>query len=114
MGSSLTVALGLGLALTLALTLTQVRTLHGFKEEPELTAEASAMLRESFLTKLEKHALQTATSSAEEKGYGQMAPVQNQDVKLLQLTLNQLFGREVVKPDGVYGGRTRKALQVSN
>ena len=88
-----------------------VRNLHGFAEQPELTPEASALLRESYITKLEDAALQNASSAAAEKGYGEMAPVQNQDTKLLQLTLNQLFGREVVKPDGVYGPRTRQALQ---
>lgn len=87
------------------------RSLHGFPVQPELTTEAAAVLRESYITKLEDEALQSASSAAKEKGYDEMAPVQTQDVKLLQLTLNQLFGREVVKPDGVYGRRTRQALR---
>ena len=32
-------------------------------------------------------------------------------VKVLQLSLNQLYGRQVVRPDGVYGPRTKKAVE---
>jgi peptidoglycan hydrolase-like protein with peptidoglycan-binding domain len=35
----------------------------------------------------------------------------DQYVRLLQLSLNQLYGKEVIKPDGVYGPRTRTAVE---
>jgi peptidoglycan hydrolase-like protein with peptidoglycan-binding domain len=36
--------------------------------------------------------------------------VVDEDIKMLQLFLNEVMGRELVKPDGVYGPRTRQAV----
>lgn len=69
------------------------------------------VLRESYLAELETRALHDASVESSSRYSSEAAPVGHQDVKLLQLTLNQLMGREVVKPDGVRGPRTERALR---
>ncbi|KAL1520675.1 hypothetical protein AB1Y20_022244 [Prymnesium parvum] len=75
----------------------------------ELSAQAAAILRDSYLDELEHKVLQKANSTADTNA---KAPKRaDQYVAVLQLSLNQLYGREVVKPDGVYGKRTQKAVE---
>lgn len=76
----------------------------------ELSAQAAAVLRDSYLSELEHKVLQSANDTAVSLSSG--VPVRpDQYVRLLQLSLNQLYGKEVVKPDGVYGPRTQRAAQ---
>lgn len=72
----------------------------------QLTPAAAAMLRDRFMTELESKALRDASTAATES----VGVDPDQDIKMLQLALNQLMQREVVTPDGVYGPRTRTAL----
>lgn len=79
------------------------------QKEQELSSQAAAVLRDSYLSELEYKALQSANVSADTST---KLPVQpDRYVTLLQLSLNQLYGKEVVKPDGVYGPRTQRAAE---
>ena len=72
-----------------------------------LTDQAHALLREAFLSELETRALQRAPS-------GDACPddaASTDQVRILQLSLNQVLGRQFVKPDGVYGPKTRAAIE---
>ena len=76
----------------------------------QLSPNAMALLRESFLSQLEAQALQRASSTAD--GADPLAETTDQDqIKLLQLSLNHVMGKHMVKPDGVYGPYTRRAIE---
>jgi peptidoglycan hydrolase-like protein with peptidoglycan-binding domain len=70
----------------------------------ELSPQATALLRESYLGELEANSLRAAAQATGAK------PPPDAGIKLLQLVLNQVMRREVVTVDGVYGPRTRTAI----
>ena len=72
----------------------------------QLTPQANALLHSAFLSELESKAL----SKAEANKAGEDALV-DEGVRLLQLALNTVIGTQTVKPDGVWGPRTRQAVQ---
>ena len=72
----------------------------------QMTPQANALLHSAFLSELEAKALHTA----EENKATSDAPVCDEDVRLLQLALNTVMGNGRVKPDGVWGPRTREAV----
>ena len=72
-----------------------------------LTPVAAAVLRQDYLSELESNALKSASSDAVDVH----SATDEEFARMLQLSLNEVMGREVCKPDGVYGVRTRKALQ---
>lgn len=74
----------------------------------QLTPHAVALLRERHLVALEQKALCAAEEQAATKL--QTVPVTNQDIKLLQLVLNQVMGRKMVLVDGIYGPNTKAAI----
>ena len=73
----------------------------------QLTPQANALLHSAFLSELESKAL----SKAEANKAGEDALV-DEGVRLLQLALNTVIGTQTVKPDGVWGPRTREAVDV--
>ena len=79
-------------------------------EEGAMSREAEAVLRDLHLRTLESRALLDADSASPWRRSGVVSPVGEQDIKLLQLSLNQLMGYDVVTADGVYGPRTQKAI----
>ena len=74
----------------------------------QLTPQATALLRESFLSELEAQALHTASTTADDADRPQGAMTDPEQVKLLQLCLNHVMGKQVVRPDGVFGPYTRR------
>ena len=77
----------------------------------QLTPHAIALLRESFLSELEAQALQTASTTADDADRPQGTMTDPEQVKLLQLCLNHVMGKQVVRPDGVFGSYTRRAVE---
>ena len=73
----------------------------------QLSPAGEAFLRELYLSELEARALHAASAAASTSA---VQVVVDEDIKLLQLFLNEVMGRELVKPDGVYGPRTRQAV----
>ena len=73
----------------------------------QLSPAGEAFLRELYLSELEARALHAASAAACTSA---VQVVVDEDIKLLQLFLNEVMGRELVKPDGVYGPRTRQAV----
>lgn len=72
----------------------------------QLTAQAQALLHESYLSELEAKALSAVDSDG--------PLVADEDVKLLQISLNQVMGEiggVTIKPDGVWGPKTRRAIE---
>ena len=81
----------------------------------QLTPQADALLRDSFLSELEKRALQKAESVSGSIDLKDTRLVEGHvaldSTRVLQLSLNQVLGRQFVKPDGVYGPKTRAAIE---
>ena len=73
----------------------------------QLSPVGEAFLRELYLSELEARALHAASAAASTSA---VQVVVDEDIKMLQLFLNEVMGRELVKPDGVYGPRTRQAV----
>ena len=73
----------------------------------QLSPAGEAFLRELYRSELEARALHAASAAASTSA---VQVVVDEDIKLLQLFLNEVMGRELVKPDGVYGPRTRQAV----
>lgn len=118
-----------------------VRQGDGDADGAMLSPSAAAMLRELHLSKLEEHALHDALDKApvEDQAIAALQPprvdrcyppllamhmralVMNssicqsapptQDLKLLQLALRQLMGRDNLVADGKYGPKTRQAIE---
>ena len=82
-------------------------------EEGAMSREAEAVLRDLHLRTLESRALLDADSASPWRRSGVVSPVGEQDIKLLQLSLNQLMGYDVVTADGVYGRALRKPSTTS-
>ena len=77
----------------------------------QMTPKAQALLQEAFLSELEARAL-SAAQRASQVAHTPLKPVVDYDenVKLLQISLNQVMGHKVVNPDGVWGPKTRRAV----
>ena len=73
----------------------------------QLSPAGEAFLRELYLSELEARALHAASAAASTSA---VQVVVDEDIKLLQLFLNEVMGRELVSSDGVYGPRTRQAV----
>ena len=63
----------------------------------QLSPAGEAFLRELYLSELEARALHAASAAASTSA---VQVVVDEDIKLLQLFLNEVMGRELVKPDG--------------
>ena len=74
----------------------------------QMTPQAHALLQSAFLSELEAKALHAASTSSVS---GDQAAVVDEDVRLLQLALNTVMGKQVVTTDGVWGPRTRGAIE---
>ena len=110
---------------------------NGTADGATLTPSAAAMLRELHLSKLEEQALQNALDTAPVADQASTTPqplplpipflcnahkcriepltipprLLSQDLKLLQLALRQLMGRDDLVADGKYGPKTRRAIE---
>ena len=73
----------------------------------QISPQAHAALQEAFLTELESRALLEASSQS--KGPGHVTTYDD-NVRLLQISLNQVMGRQIINPDGKWGPKTREAV----
>lgn len=71
----------------------------------QLTPLGRALLSDSYLLELQAKALTKAAETA-----GAPLDQNSEEVRMLQLMLNHVMGREFIKPDGVFGPNTSKAL----
>jgi len=75
-------------------------------QRSQLSPLGESLLQELYLSELEARALHAASTSAATTPY-----TVDEDIKMLQLYLNETMGRELVKPDGVFGPRTVQAVR---
>ena len=73
----------------------------------QMTPQAHALLQSAFLSELEAKSLHAASTNSVSGDQ----PAVDEEVRLLQLALNVVMGKQVVTTDGVWGPRTRKAVE---
>ena len=76
------------------------------KNSKQMTPQVQALLQSAFLSELESKALHAANATKSETG-----DIVDEDVRLLQVALNAVMGKQVVTADGVWGPRTMEAIE---
>jgi len=80
-------------------------------EDESFSPQAEALLRELHLTKLEDLAIEKTRAQPPNDINAIHLADEVSNTKLLQLGLKLVLGRDMVSVDGVYGPRTRKAIE---
>lgn len=75
----------------------------------QMSPAVQSLLHSAFLSELESKALRTASSAASS---GDEKVIVDEDVRLLQVALNTVMGKQLVKTDGAWGPRTREAVDI--